>query len=105
MKAKLIDLLTEGHELYFPPLVEAMEANADFAAVIERAIGAERVATDLLAAGVRAERALVKMHAQRIWNERHSWDSARAEDFADKNPLPEVYQLRAAITAAKGTTP
>lgn len=42
MPAKLIDLLTEGHELYFPPLVEAMEVNADFAAVIERAIQIEK---------------------------------------------------------------
>ena len=59
-------------------------------------------APELLAAAKRAEQALVKMHAQRIWNERHSWDSAKSEEFANNNPLPEVSQLRAAIAKAKG---
>jgi len=48
--SKLIDLLTEGHEDYFPLLVGAMESNSDFAVVIERAIQIEAQRDELLAA-------------------------------------------------------
>lgn len=98
MPPKLIDLLTEGHELYFPPLVEAMTVNAEFAAVIERAIGAERAMPDLLAAG---EALQVAEADYRLAHDLHGDGSLVAGTMWDRMRKAGD-QMRAAIAAVKG---
>lgn len=95
---KLIDLLTEGHELYFPPLVEAMEVNADFAAVIERAIGVEQVATDLLTA---ADDLQVAEADYRLAHDLHGDGSLVAGTMWDRMRKAGD-QMRAALEKVKG---
>jgi FtsZ-binding cell division protein ZapB len=83
--------------------VEEVQGIRDTATVTQLELAAVKAQRDeLLAACERAEQALVKMHAQRLWNEHASWDSAQAEARANECPLPEVSQLRAAINRAKG---
>lgn len=91
MPPKLIDLLTEGHELYFPPLVEAMEVNADFGAVIERAIQTEKAHQQLYEVAL-------------LFKSELDLATVMTGPLAEKI-LDLTKQVDAAIAAAKGTTP
>ena len=50
MKATLLDLITEGHELFIPPLAYAVEDNPKIAEIVQQAIKAENVLPELLKA-------------------------------------------------------
>ncbi len=60
----------------------------------------------LVGAALTAEQRLIQMHAERLWNQHQSYDSAKAYKVAkEENPLAEVVGIRTAIAVAKGNTP